>query len=29
MKAIEREPGKRFQTAAEFRDAAKALPKNF
>jgi serine/threonine protein kinase len=27
MKAIEREPAKRFQTAAEFRDAAKALPK--
>jgi serine/threonine protein kinase len=27
IKAIEREPSKRFQTAAEFRDALKALPK--
>jgi len=28
MKGIEREPAKRFQTAAQFRDAAKALVKN-
>jgi hypothetical protein len=28
-KAIERDARNRFQTAAEFRDAAKALPKKF
>jgi serine/threonine protein kinase len=27
VKAVEREPGRRFQTAAEFREALKALPK--
>jgi eukaryotic-like serine/threonine-protein kinase len=27
MKAVERDPNKRFQTAADFRDALKALPK--
>ena len=28
MKAIERDPRDRFQTAVDFRDALKALPKN-
>ena len=27
VKSIEREPNRRFQTAADFRDALKALPK--
>jgi hypothetical protein len=29
MKAIEREPARRFQTATQFREALKALPGNF